>query len=48
MKEAGGQPLLENLEYYLHEMSMLLVLDNFEQILEAAPMVTELLSPLLT
>ena len=44
VKEAGGQPLLENLEYYLHEMSMLLVLDNFEQILEAAPMVTELLS----
>ena len=44
VKEAGGQPLLENLEYYLHEMRMLLVLDNFEQILEAAPMVTELLS----
>jgi predicted ATPase len=44
VKEAGGQPLLESLEYYLHEMSMLLVLDNFEQILEAAPMVTELLS----
>jgi predicted ATPase/class 3 adenylate cyclase len=44
VKEAGGQPLLENLEYYLHEMSMLLVLDNFEQILEAAPMVSELLS----
>ena len=44
VKEAGGQPLLENLEYYLGEKRMLLMLDNFEQILEAAPMVAELLS----
>jgi predicted ATPase len=44
VKEAGGQPLLENLEYYLHEKRMLLLVDNFEQVLEAAPMVAELLS----
>ena len=44
MKEAGGQPLLESLEDYLGEKRVLLLADNFEQILEAAPVVTELLS----
>jgi class 3 adenylate cyclase len=44
VKEAGGQPLLQSLENYLGEKRMLLLLDNFEQVLEAAPMVTELLS----
>jgi predicted ATPase len=44
VKEVGGQPLLENLEYYLGEKRMLLMLDNFEQILEVASMVAELLS----
>jgi len=44
VKEAGGQPLLDSLEYYLGEKRMLLLVDNFEQILEAAPVVTELLS----
>src|SRR5215207_1559152 len=44
VKEAGGQPLLESLEDYLREKRILLVLDNFEQVLEAAPMVSELLS----
>jgi predicted ATPase/class 3 adenylate cyclase len=44
VKEAGGQPLLESLEDYLDEKHILLMLDNFEQVLEAAPMVTELLS----
>jgi predicted ATPase/class 3 adenylate cyclase len=44
VKEAGGQPLLESLEYYLDEKNILLMVDNFEQVLEAAPMVTELLS----
>src|SRR3712207_5734721 len=44
VKEAGGQPLLESLEYYLDEKHILLMVDNFEQVLEAAPMVTELLS----
>ena len=44
VKEAGGQPLLESLEDYLGEKRVLLLADNFEQILEAAPVVTELLS----
>ena len=44
VKEAGDQPLLENLENYLDVKRMLLLVDNFEQVLEAAPMVTELLS----
>jgi predicted ATPase len=44
VKEVGGQPLLESLENYLHEKRMLLLVDNFEQVLEAAPMVRELLS----
>jgi predicted ATPase/class 3 adenylate cyclase len=44
VKEAGGQPLLESLEDYLREKHILLVVDNFEHLLEAAPMVTELLS----
>jgi predicted ATPase len=44
VKEAGGQSLLESLEYYLGEKRMLLLVDNFEQVLEAAPMVSEVLS----
>jgi class 3 adenylate cyclase len=44
VKEAGDQPLLENLENYLDEKRMLLLVDNFEQVLEAAPMVSEVLS----
>jgi predicted ATPase len=44
VKEAGGQPLLESLENYLGEKRMLLLVDNFEQVLEAAPMVSEMLS----
>jgi class 3 adenylate cyclase len=44
VKEAGGQPLLESLEYYLDEKHILLMVDNFEQVLEAAPMGTKLLS----
>ena len=44
VKEAGWQPLLEGLEDYLGEKRMLLLVDNFEQVLGAAPVVTELLS----
>jgi len=44
VKEAGGQPLLQSFEDYLGEKCMLLLVDNFEQVLEAAPVVTELLS----
>src|SRR5918994_3968849 len=44
VKEAGGQPLLVSLEDDLREKHILLVVDNFEHLLEAAPTVSELLS----
>ena len=44
VKETGDQPLDESLKDYLHERRLLLVLDNFEQVLGAAPAVTELLA----
>jgi predicted ATPase len=42
VRETAEQPLDESLKDYLHERRLLLVLDNFEQVLEAAPQVTEL------
>ena len=42
--ETGDQPFKETLKDYLGERRLLLVLDNFEQVLGAAPAVTELLS----
>jgi predicted ATPase/class 3 adenylate cyclase/predicted negative regulator of RcsB-dependent stress response len=42
--EAGGRPPQESLKDYLREKRMLLVLDNFEQIEAAAPLVAELLA----
>jgi class 3 adenylate cyclase len=44
VREVGEQPLGETLKDYLHERRMLLLLDNFEQVLEAAPAVAELLA----
>lgn len=43
LKESGGQPLLTHLINFLRDKRMLLVLDNFEQLLEAAPLVVQLL-----
>ena len=43
MKEAGRQPLGERLKAYLQESHLLLVLDNFEQVAAAAPLVADLL-----
>lgn len=43
VQEAGSQPLLENLKDYLRDRSFLLVLDNFEQVVSAAPLLTDLL-----
>jgi predicted ATPase/class 3 adenylate cyclase len=43
VKEAGSEGLLDKLKEYLRDKRMLLVLDNFEHLLEAAPMATELL-----
>jgi predicted ATPase len=42
--ETAEQPLSENLKDYLSERRLLLVLDNFEQVLGAAPAVTELVA----
>jgi predicted ATPase/DNA-binding CsgD family transcriptional regulator/transcriptional regulator with XRE-family HTH domain len=42
--EHGRQPLLATLRGYLQEPKLLLVLDNFEHVLAAAPQLTELLA----
>ena len=42
--EGGERPLLEQLLDYLRSKRMLLLLDNFEQIITAAPVLTDLLS----
>ena len=44
LKEAGGKPILEVLKDYLSNRQLLLVIDNFEQVIEAAPQIAELLS----
>jgi predicted ATPase len=47
VRESAGQPLLETLKEYLQTLSrkaMLLVLDSFEHLVAAAPMVAELLT----
>jgi len=44
VREAGGQPLLATLQGFLHEKAILLVLDNCEHLLAAAPLVAELLA----
>jgi len=36
VKEAGGKPVLEALKDYLRDKHLLLVIDNFEQVLPAA------------
>jgi predicted ATPase/class 3 adenylate cyclase len=43
LKEIAGQSLKETLEGYLRHKRLLLILDNFEQVLEGAPLVGELL-----
>jgi predicted ATPase/class 3 adenylate cyclase/DNA-binding CsgD family transcriptional regulator len=42
--ESGEQPLEESLKDHLRTKELLLLLDNFEQVLEAAPLVGELLA----
>ena len=43
MRDIGGRPILESLKEYLRGKSLLLVLDNFEQIISAASVVSDLL-----
>ena len=42
--EVAGQPLLDTLKRFLRDKRLLLVLDNFEQVLPAAPLVADLLA----
>jgi predicted ATPase/class 3 adenylate cyclase len=42
--EAAGRPVQESLHAFLRAKRMLLLLDNFEQVLDAAPLVAELLA----
>src|SRR5207247_451462 len=44
VKEIGDQALLDLLKAYLPDKHLLLLLDNFEQVLAAAPRLSELLS----
>src|SRR4029453_7485530 len=43
IKETSERPFLEALKAHLAERHLLLILDNFEQLLEAAPLVSTLL-----
>jgi predicted ATPase/DNA-binding NarL/FixJ family response regulator len=44
IREAGEEPLRTRLVASLRDRHLLLILDNFERVLEAAPLVTELLA----
>ena len=43
VKEVGGTPIVETLKAYLKDKDLLLLLDNFEQVENAAPAVADLL-----
>jgi predicted ATPase len=43
-EEDGSQPLFDTLKQWLRHQNLLLILDNFEQVVEAAPVVSELLA----
>lgn len=44
IKEESGKPVLELLKTHLREKKMLIVIDNFEQVVPAAPQIAELLA----
>jgi class 3 adenylate cyclase len=44
LREVAGQPLLEHLKRELHQKQVLLVLDNFEQVVSAATQLVDLLA----
>ncbi|MEA2572880.1 MAG: hypothetical protein QOH93_178 [Chloroflexia bacterium] len=43
LMESGGRPIIESLKDYLRQKEMLLVLDNFEQVVSAASTLADLL-----
>ena len=44
VKEVGGQTLLDTVKSYLREKCLLLLIDNFEQVISAATSISELLA----
>ncbi len=44
VKETGGKPILEAVKDFLREREMLLIIDNFEQVISAAPQIAKLLA----
>jgi predicted ATPase/class 3 adenylate cyclase len=42
--EVPGRPILEAVQEHLHDKELLLVVDNFEQVVEAGPMLEQLLT----
>ncbi len=44
VKETADQPLEQHLHAYLRDKRLLLVLDNYEQVVDAAPLISELLA----
>ena len=44
LREQPGEPVVETLTEYLRDKEMLLVLDNFEQVVAAAPALAGLLA----
>ena len=44
INETAGQPILHSVKEYLQGKSLLLLLDNFEQVISAAPVVADLLA----
>jgi predicted ATPase/DNA-binding CsgD family transcriptional regulator len=44
VREAGEAPLADRLAVFLRDKRLLLILDNFEQVVEAAPLVADLLA----
>ncbi len=44
LRESGDRPLLEQVQDYLQEKHLLLLLDNFEQVIAAAPQLVDLLA----
>ncbi len=43
LREEGGRPIVQTVEDYLRHKQTLLLIDNFEQVISAAPLVSQLL-----
>ena len=43
VRDAGSEPIADRLHAYLRPKQLLLVLDNFEQVVDAAPLLVDLL-----